>query len=50
MKTNKKKMGFAAHGEPLFDRDEFLWFFEKRIADMIRNEVEQHFKYMMYKC
>lgn len=48
MKKNKKK-GFASVGEPLFNSDDFLEYFEDRVSEMIRNEVEAHFRDMLYK-
>ena len=45
----KIKNGFAATGQPLYDNQDFLWYFEQRMTDMIRQEVEAHFANMFYK-
>lgn len=49
MKKNKSKKGFASVGEPLFNSDDFLEYFENRVSEMIRNEVEAHFRDMLYR-
>lgn len=49
MKKNKDKKGFASVGEPLFCNDDFLEYFEDRVSQMIRNEVEAHFRDILYK-
>ena len=49
MKKNKSKKGFASAGQPLFKSDDFLEYFEDRVSEMIRNEVEAHFRDMLYK-
>ena len=49
MKKNKSKKGFASAGQPLFKSDDFLEYFEDRVSEMIRNEVEAHFRDMLYR-
>ena len=49
MKKNKSKKGFASAGQPLFKSDDFLEYFEDRMSMMIKNEVETHFRDMLYK-
>lgn len=46
---NKKKRGFANAGQPLFNDDDFMEYFESRVSEMIKNEVEQNFRDMLYK-
>jgi hypothetical protein len=46
---NKKRKGFASVDAPIFNEDDFLEYFESRVSEMIRNEVEQHFRDMLYK-
>lgn len=48
MKKNKKK-GFASAGQPLFNSDDFLEYFENRVSEMIHYEVEAHFRDMLYR-
>ena len=45
----KRKMGFANPEEPLFDSRDFLRFFQDRMSQMIKNEVESQFRDMMWK-
>jgi hypothetical protein len=49
MSKNKKYKGFASTDEPIFNNDDFLCYFEDRVSQMIRNEVEQNFRDMFYK-
>ena len=46
---NKKQKGFASVDAPYFDENDFLIYFEDRVSKMIKNEVEQHFKDMLWK-
>lgn len=46
---SKRKMGFVNPDEPLFDSRDFLRFFQYRMSEMIRNEVEAQFRDMMWK-
>lgn len=49
MKKNKKHKRFASTDEPIFNNDDFLLYFEDRVSQMIRNEIETHFKDMLWK-
>ena len=49
MSKNKKHKGFASTDEPIFNNEDFLHFFEDRCSEMIRNEVEAHFRDMLWK-
>ena len=49
MKKNKKHKGFASVDEPLFSEEDFLHYFEDRCSEMIRNEVEAHFRDTLWK-
>jgi hypothetical protein len=46
---NKRKKGFVNPDEPLFDSRDFLRFFQDRMSQMIRIEVEAQFRDMMWK-
>ena len=49
MKKIKTKRGFANQGQPMFDQEDFMQYFEDRVSEMIRNEVEAHFRDLFYK-
>lgn len=49
MKGKNRKKGFACPEEPLFDNGDFLRFFQDRMSQMIRIEVEAQFRDMMWK-
>lgn len=49
MKKNKKHKGFASPYAPIFDENDFLRYFEDRVNQMIRNEIETHFRDMLWK-
>lgn len=49
MNKNKRKKGFANAGQPMFSDEDFLGYFEDRVSEMIKNEVEAHFRDMLYK-
>ena len=49
MNKNKKRKSFVSDDEPLFNRNDFIQFFHNRVEQMIRNEVEQHFRDTLYK-
>ena len=49
MNKNNKRKSFVSEGEPLFNRNDFIQFFHNRVEQMIRNEVEQHFRDTLYK-
>lgn len=46
---NKTKKKYPLPGEPLYDNQDFMWYFEQRMFDMIRQEVESQFQNMLYK-
>ena len=46
---NKKHKSFVSDDEPLFNRNDFIQFFHNRVEQMIRAEVEQHFRDTLYK-
>lgn len=48
-KSKKRKKGFVNPEEPLFDSRCFLRFFQDRMSEMIKNEVEAQFRDMMWK-
>ena len=49
MSKNKKYKGFVSADEPIFNEDDFLTYFEDRVSQMIRNEIETHFRDMLWK-
>lgn len=49
MCKTKNKKGFASVGQPLFDNRDFLRFFNDRISELIKREVEQQFSDMLWK-
>lgn len=49
MEKIKKKKGFANAGQPMFDEEDFMAYFEDRVSEMIRNEIENHFRDLFYK-
>lgn len=49
MEKNRKNRGFASASQALYDKNDFLWYFEQRVNDLIRMEVERHFAKMMYQ-
>ena len=49
MLNNKRKKGCANAGQPMFDENDFMEYFESRVSEMIRNEVEAHFRDLFYK-
>jgi hypothetical protein len=49
MLKNKKKKGFANPGQPMFNEEDFMQYFESRVSEMIKNEVEAHFRDMLWK-
>lgn len=49
MSKNKKYKGFASTDAPIFSEEDFLTYFEDRVSEMIRNEVEQHFRDTLWK-
>ena len=49
MNKTKRYKGFASADEPIFNENDFIRYFEDRISEMIRNEVEAHFRDMLWK-
>lgn len=49
MSKDRRKRGFASVGQPMFNEEDFMEYFEKRVSEMIRNEVEAHFRDMFYR-
>ena len=49
MCKTKNKKGFASVGQPLFTNQDFLAFFNSRISELIKREVEQQFSDMLWK-
>ncbi len=47
MKKNKTE--FAIADKPIYNNQDFLWYFEERMSDMIRQEVSAHFANLFYK-
>jgi len=48
MKMKKQHKGFAAADAPLFQSDQFCEYFESRVSMMVKNEIEQHFRDMLW--
>ena len=57
MKQSKKKYsriekhnrkGFACTSEPLYTQGDFLYYFENRLNEMVRNEFDAHFRESFY--
>ena len=48
-KKNKKKVnGYANASAPLYDSETFLYYFENRMRELIREEVKSHFNQMYW--
>ncbi len=48
-KTKKYEKGFASKDEPLYTKEDFLYYFENRLQHIIRDEVNTHFMQSFYK-
>ena len=48
-KIKKYDKGFACANEPLYTKDDFLYYFENRLQHIIRDEVDAHFAQSFYK-
>ena len=48
-KTKKYVKGFASANEPLYTKEDFLYYFENRLQHIIRDEVNAHFMQSFYK-
>ena len=42
------RKGFAIKDAPLYDREHFLYYFENRLKEIIKNEVEAQFRECFY--
>lgn len=49
MNNKKRYKGFASVDEAIFNEDDFLTYFEDRVSEMVRHEVEAHFRDMLWK-
>lgn len=47
-KDIKYRNGYALKDAPLFDREHFLYYFENRLKEIIKNEVEANFRECFY--
>ena len=45
---NHTRKGFASSSEPLYTKEDFLYYFENRLKEMIRNEFEANFRESFY--
>lgn len=55
MKRSKKysritehKKGYACSSEPLYDSKDFLYYFENRLQQIVRDEFDAHFRQSFY--
>jgi hypothetical protein len=55
MKTKSKNCSKAKIGKgyvhkdmPLYDKDSFLYYFEARMKEMVRNEIEANYKQIFF--
>ena len=42
------RKGFAMKSAPLYSQDDFLYYFENRLNQIVRNEVEANFRECFY--
>lgn len=47
-KNSYYRKGFALKDAPLYDREHFLYYFENRLKEIIKNEVEANFRECFY--
>ena len=47
--SKKRYKGFASIDEAIFNQNDFLAYFEDRVSEIVRNEVEAHFRDMFWK-
>ncbi len=40
--------GYACSNEPLYTKEDFLYYFENRLQQMIQNEFDVHFRQCFY--
>lgn len=46
--NNHEMKGFACTSEPLYTEGDFLYYFENRLQEMVRNEFDAHFRECFY--
>ena len=49
MKKYNKKKGYASQSEPLYTKEDFLYYFENRLQHIIRDEVNAQFRQAFYQ-
>lgn len=42
------KKGFAQPSAPLYTKEDFLYYFENRLNQIVKNEVEANFREVFY--
>lgn len=42
------RKGFASTSEPLYKNEDFVYYFESRLKEMVRNEFDAHFRECFY--
>ena len=47
-RIEKHKKGYACSSEPLYDSKDFLYYFENRLQQMVRDEFDAHFRQSFY--
>lgn len=47
-RIEKHEKGYACNGEPLYDSTDFLYYFENRLQQIVRDEFDAHFKQSFY--
>ena len=45
---NNYRKGFAMKKAPLYSQEDFLYYFENRLNQIVRNEVEANFRECFY--
>lgn len=45
---NNDNSGYASSGEPLYTKEDFLYYFENRLQHIIRDEVNAQFHQAFY--
>lgn len=49
MEKNRKSRGIALSGQSLYDKKDYLWYFEQRVNDIVRLELNSFFAKMMFQ-
>lgn len=49
MSKKRHIKNFASESQSLFDQKDFLWYFEQRTRDLVKNELEYMFQNLLYK-